>query len=93
VDGLPAGPLTARFRLTVDNNSADNKNVVRIEAYRNSDNRMFASRIVTRREFLAANAVQEFALPFNYDGIGALEFRVFVYGNSYVFHEQSSVGY
>lgn len=92
VSGLPAGLLTARFKLKVDNNIADNKNVVTVEVYRYTDNHVFGTRTITRREFLAANAAQEFTLPFYYDGVGALEFRVYVHGNSYVSHEQSSVG-
>jgi hypothetical protein len=91
VTSLPAQSLKARFKLRVDNNTADNKNVALIEVYRNSDNRMFASRIITRKEFLKANTIHEFLLPFNYDGIGALEFRVWVYGNSYVYHDQTTV--
>lgn len=93
IAGLPAGHLNATFTLKVDNNNADNNPIVSIDVFRGSDNVFLAQRTITRREFNEAGVLQRFALPFNYDGQGQLEFRVSVYGNSYVYHASSEVGY
>jgi len=93
VSGLPAGHLNATFTLMVDNNTAENHKLIDIDVYRNSDNRTFAKMTITRMQFTAANALQRFTLPFDYDGQGQLEFRVAVYGDSYVYHASSEVGY
>ncbi|MEJ2411204.1 MAG: hypothetical protein P8Y58_17480, partial [Novosphingobium sp.] len=93
VSGLPAGHLNATFVLMVDNNTHDNNKLIDIDVYRNSDHRTFAKTTITRRQFNAANVLQRFTLPFEYDGQGQLEFRVSVYGDSYVYHASSEVGY
>jgi hypothetical protein len=93
VSGLPIGNLNATFTLKVDNNSTDNHNLIDIDVYRNSDNRTFAKMTITRNQFNVPNSLQRFTLPFDYDGQGQLEFRVSVYGDSYVYHATSEVHY
>ena len=91
VQNLPAGKLKAVITLKVDNNSADNNPLIDIDVYRHSTNTVFAAMTITRRQFNNAHALQQFELPFDYDGGGALEFRVVVRGYSYVHHAGTSV--
>lgn len=81
-----AGTYLATFDLLVDNNSADDLAVVTVDVNEPGSLNVIASRRLTRKDFAAAQARQSFELPFSYDGIGALEFRVHVEGNSYVEH-------
>lgn len=88
--GLPAGNLRAVFQLQVDYNS-NSEAVIDIDVYRNSTNTLFAKATLVRTNFSQANKILDFALPFQYDGAGDLEFRVSVYGNSYVHHEATRI--
>lgn len=91
VTGIAAGSLKAVFTLTLDNTTADNLPVVDLDVFRLSTNTVFASTTVTRQQFNAPFQVQTFELPFTYDGQGALEFRVYVRGVSYVRHAITQV--
>jgi len=93
VGGLPAGHLNATFTLLVDNNTTDDNKLIDVDVYRNSDQRTFARMTITRKQFNAANTSQRFTLPFDYDGQGQLEFRVFVYGDAYINHASTEVAY
>ncbi|WDD91629.1 hypothetical protein Bsp3421_001565 [Burkholderia sp. FERM BP-3421] len=93
VQQLPAGRLNATFLLKVDVTAAHNDDIADLDVYRWSTNTVFAKRKLMRADFNDANTVQAFIVPFDYDGQGALEFRVHVYGHSYVYHAGSLVGY
>jgi hypothetical protein len=85
------GRHVALWNLMIDNNSANNDAIVRIEAYDAKSNTVLASREITRMDWTATFQYQTFALPFiaNSPQTGHLfEFRVFWYGRAYV-REQS----
>ena len=86
-----AGTYLATFDLAVDNNSDDDLTVASIDVNEPGSLNVIASRKLTREDFATAQTRQSFELPFSYDGIGALEFRVQVAGNSFVEHFGTNV--
>jgi hypothetical protein len=83
---VPTGTSTATFSLLLDNNSADNGTVLRIEAYNSSTRKVLAYRIINRQDFLAPMTFQDFDLIFELSSASNLEFRVYSYGISYIEH-------
>lgn len=82
---VPAGPMEADFVLMVDNNTADNANIVYIDVYDSTAGTVLASRTLTRREFVGTYQYNYIHLNFNAPGANhALEFRTYWYGYSYV---------
>ena len=82
---LSPGAFTADFRLLVDNNTADDLEVVRIEAAETATGHVLAKREIRRRDFAAANAFQDFSLSFGAPGgTGEIELRTFWYDRAYV---------
>lgn len=85
---LAAGDQVATWRLMVDNNSADNLPVVRLEVVDASlGGEVLASRIVTRRQFKQPFRYEYFSVPFTLDPGRAghmIELRVWAFGVSYV---------
>lgn len=78
-----SGKRTATFRMKIDNNSADNLGVARIEAYDATSGQILASRTITRTQFTATDTFQYFELPFTMVSAGhSMEFRVFYTGIS-----------
>ncbi|MBI5511234.1 MAG: hypothetical protein HY903_20935 [Deltaproteobacteria bacterium] len=90
---VTVGHHTATFRLLVDNNTADNLRVVRLEVYDYTANRMLgATRDVHRRDLSAAFQYQDFAVGFDVPTAGhQLEFRVYWDDTSYVKVDKVSV--
>ncbi len=87
---IPSGAATATFRLMVDNRSADNTAVVRIEV-NDFDGRapdcgdcVIASRDIRRMEFASPMTYQDFPLAFSAIAGHRLEFRVYWQDTSYV---------
>ncbi|UKS28310.1 hypothetical protein LOZ80_05070 [Paenibacillus sp. HWE-109] len=84
---IPVGINTAFFELAVDNNTANNNAIVRIDVRDNTNGQTLAARDVTRMEWNSndSNRLQNFNLTFNNTNAGhALEFRVYWYGGSFV---------
>ena len=91
---VPAGAHVAAFRMMVDNNTADNLQVVLLDVWDATASQQLAARQLTRMEWKAAFAYQIFELPFVLDASRAghaLEFRVWYQQTSYVRVER--VGY
>lgn len=86
-----AGPYTANFKLSVDNNTADNLNVATIDVFQNNTQKVLAQMVITRNQFTSPNTPQVFSVPFNHNGTGPLEFRVKVHGTSYVEHLSTDI--
>ncbi len=83
VSNLPTGNLTARFWLSVDNHTADNSNIARIEVSDYTAGTIIAQQVLTRNIWSQANAYCTFDLAFTNPGGGhQLEFRTFYYGNA-----------
>lgn len=84
VAGLKAGQWTTTWFLKIDNNTADNANVVRLEIFDTDTGEILAFRDIGRRQF-KSNQFQEFALTFfHFNPSHRLEFRTYWYGNAYI---------
>jgi hypothetical protein len=82
---LPAGGNTARFRMKIDNNSADDNHQVTIEARDSTTGAMLASQEIRRRQFAVAGDWVTFALPFSIPAQGhGIELRVWWAGGAYI---------
>ncbi|MCD9021538.1 GxGYxYP domain-containing protein [Cohnella silvisoli] len=82
---IPAGVNTAFFELAVDNNTANNDPIVRIDVRDNTTGLTLAARDVTRMEWTGTYSMQTFNLTFTNPAPGhGLEFRVYWYGGSFV---------
>jgi hypothetical protein len=91
VTGLPAGDLVVEFTLEVDDATRDNRPVARVDVFRNSTQTLLGQMTITRREFGRSAAPQVFSLPFTYDGVGELEFRVTSIGPAGLTHVETRV--
>jgi hypothetical protein len=83
------GVFRAGYKLSVDNNSADDLVIAYIDVYDSMSNKELARREIHRKEFNARLSPQEFQLSFTTLGANKLEFRVYVFGNSYVEHQST----
>jgi hypothetical protein len=85
------GIFRARFKLSVDNNSADDLVIAYVDVYDSISNKELARREIHRKEFNAPLSPQEFELSFTTHGANKLEFRVYVFGYSYVEHQSTTL--
>lgn len=85
------GVFKAVFNLSVDDNSSDDLIVAFIDVYDNASNREIARREVHRKEFVHPQTTQSFDLTFVTQGANNLEFRVYVFGCSYVVHQATTL--
>lgn len=81
---VTGGRRTATYRLMLDNVTADNNAIVRLDVFDAATGKVLASRNVRRREFNAAFRYQAFDLPFRASTGQRLEFRTYWIGGSYV---------
>ena len=88
---VPSGQHTAAFRLKVDDVSADNLPVVKVDVHHFTTSQILAERIVHRSEFTRADTYQTVDLTFGYETGGELEFRVYWYGNALVTQQQAQL--
>lgn len=81
---LPTGPLTARFWLRVDDNTADNNGICQLDVHDADGTTLLAGPVtVTRHQWTAAGVYQPFELAFTNPGGGhRLEFRTYYLGNA-----------
>lgn len=94
VSGLSAGLHTAKWLLAVDNNTADNYPVVRLEVTDFDTQEVLASRDVKRQEWRVPARYECFGLPVDLSASRTghrLEFRVYWYGISYVKGQQLGI--
>jgi hypothetical protein len=83
--GLPAGDNTARFRLKIDNNTADNAHQVTLDVRDNTTGAVLASQQITRQQFAVAGDWVTFSLPFTVPAPGhGIELRVYWVGGAYI---------
>jgi hypothetical protein len=85
------GVYEAKFRLSVDDNTADDLVVAYVDVYDNLADKELARREIHRKEFSGAHLPQDVRLSFVTIGGNKLEFRVFVFGKAYVAHESTTV--
>ncbi len=82
---IGAGDHVAAFKLMVDNNSADNAQIVTIDINDATANVSLGSRTILRSQWKAPYQYQYFYIPFSIPASGhALEYRVFYGCCSYV---------
>jgi hypothetical protein len=81
---IAGGSHTATYRMLVDNNTADNGDVVTIDVHDATAGSVLASSTITRQQWNAANAYQDFTLNFTNTAGHQLEFRVYWRDISYV---------
>ena len=72
----PTGPLTALFRLKVEQNGGAQE-VARLEVRDRTREQVLASRVLHGADFRAAGQYQDFSLPFTRPPTGALDYRVY----------------
>ena len=88
------GQRVATWKLMIDNATADDLPIVRLEVVdATAGGAILAARVVTRKQWQAANQYQDFTLPFmleNYAPAHQLEFRVFWYAHAAI--REQSVG-
>jgi hypothetical protein len=81
---VPAGANTAEFRLSTDNNTANDDPIVSIDAFDSTSGQVLASKVISRKQFSVAAQYVTFSLPFTVAADNhALELRVLWYGNAY----------
>jgi len=82
----PATPLTATFRLAVDNNSADNQLVASIEVFDATTQTVLVRRDLYRKNMAGPFQWRDFNLAFSNEGRAGhrMETRVIVYGKTYL---------
>lgn len=85
------GSRTANFRLQLDNTTADNLAIVRIDVFDAASGRVLAQRDIHRREFSSPFSYQDFALKFVAQGGQKLEFRTYWYGFSYMKQDHARI--
>lgn len=83
---VPPGVTTLTFSLAIDNNSADNGQVLLLDAHDATNNVILASRTITRKDFVAPNTAQNFDLTFELSAPTSMEYRVYTQGISAITH-------
>jgi len=83
-DGIPGGTYTAYFRMLIDNNTAGNDTVVKIDAHDFNLMDVLAEKKITRKQFTGTFTYQDFALQFACAGGHKMEFRVEWYDTAYI---------
>lgn len=81
---LTPGRRTARYRLLVADNSADDRRILTLDVYDAANDRILANSDITRKMFRQPNRYQEFPLSFEATSGQRLEFRTYWHGDSYV---------
>lgn len=76
-DSLPAGPLTARFFLRVDNNTRDDGYVCILDIHDANTGRILKNAILTRKDWVKPGMFQIFDLQFVHTAGHSLEFRTY----------------
>ncbi len=89
---IPTGNQTARFWLSVDNNSADNSPIARVEVNNATTGTVLAQRVINRQEWNATNIYRPFDLAFTNATAGQqLEFRVYYVWYSQLDHDKTEI--
>jgi hypothetical protein len=92
---VAAGANLAVWRLWIDNNTADNSQVVYLDVNdATANNTVLASRILTRQQWARPGEYENFVLPFTLPSgsVGhQIEYRVYWYGSAYV--KEESLGF
>ncbi len=90
--GYPVMPLQAVFSISIDNNTADDRNILLLDVYDHHSDRVIGKRVITRKDFAKAH---EFCL-FTFDFISPsqqanMEFRIYYMGHAFVIANKIAV--
>lgn len=90
--GYPTMPLKAYFSILVDNNTADDRNLLILDVYDHQSDRVIGKRVITRKDFAKANEFCLFEFDFMPPSAQAnMEFRVYYMGHSYALADKIAV--
>jgi predicted GH43/DUF377 family glycosyl hydrolase len=84
---IPTGENLACFKMSIDNNTMDNNNIVKLEVYDATTDTMIASKDITRQMFKQTNHYEFFTLPYTIDASRSghqMEYRIYWYKTSYI---------
>ena len=88
----PGNPLRAVFRVLIDNNTADNNDILILDVYNRLTGSVLAKRVIARRDFLNAQEFSLFTLDFiPPTGQYELEFRMYYLGGAYILANKIAV--
>ncbi len=83
--GYPTIPLQALFSILIDNNTADDRNILILDVYDHHSDRVQGKRVITRKDFPKANDFSLFRFDFTPPSKDAnMEFRIYYMGHSYI---------
>lgn len=84
--GYPTKPLQAVFSVLIDNNTADDRNILILDVYDHHSDRVLSKELITRKDFATVNDFCLFRFDFTPPSPQAnMEFRIFYLGgNAYV---------
>jgi hypothetical protein len=90
--GYPTIPLKALFSILIDNNTADDRNILILDVYDHHSDRVLGKRVITRKDFPKENDFSLFEFDFTPPSEEAnMEFRVFYLGWSYILANKIAV--
>jgi hypothetical protein len=90
--GYPMIPLKAYFSILIDNNTADDRNILILDVYDHHSDRVLGNEVITRKDFEKANEFCLFEFDFIPPGADAnMEFRIYYMGWSYVLADKIAV--
>ena len=84
ITGYPAKPLDVYFCVYIDNNKADNREILHLDVHDAFQKKLLADRAVTRQQFPVAGQFTLFKLSFTPIEKSKLEFRIFYKGYAYI---------
>ena len=90
--GYPVKPLKALFSVQIDNNTADDRNILILDVYDHHSDRVIGKEVITRKDFPNANQFCLFSFDFTPPSADAnMEFRMYYMGYSYVLADKIAV--
>ncbi len=90
--GYPVIPLQVLFSIFIDNNTADDRNILIVDVYDHHSDRVIGKRLITRKDFPKSNEFSLFTLNFTPPSSQAnMEFRVYYVGWSYILIDKIAV--
>lgn len=91
VKKYPVKPLDVYFSIFIDNNSADNRNIVSLDVYDSFRERILAQQTIYRKNFPKAGDFNLFKLSFTPVEGSVLEFRIYYFGFAHVIADKIAV--
>ena len=88
----PTKPLKALFSILLDNNTADDRNILILDVYDHHSDRVLGKEVITRKDFSKADSFCLFEFDFTPPSPDAnMEFRVYYMGWTYVLADKIAV--